>query len=394
MAFLVKKKKFKFLVTLKLVDLSAIPFVNGILFCKIRLLHGGSFTDLSSREEVQENCVQWRKQSRFMCKMSASSATGVLDPSVCRVSVRKELKGGKTFMKLGFVDLNLAEFAGAGTTTRCYILEGYDTKHTRQDNSILKVSISLQLLSGDPCFKTPLSTAKPIEVLGRQNSLAPDCKGDDGKASHTSGDDGKGSPASLCSRPSFSRLSRCRSFLAAGAISEDSDSVPLATEDLLRKRHSRNSSASSQVSKLSGSSSECSPSVSRFELTHRRDGSSGSSGLSSGIGSMADIQEGGKDMSPEKAAAQPFRPALLRSERLSRRKKETAESRPTRVEDTRVDADDIVEEIVRSQDFSQCSNTEDSGLKLYVGRDGTIRLGGLQSDNRWCDYKPVVIDSH
>ncbi|GCB64622.1 hypothetical protein scyTo_0009842 [Scyliorhinus torazame] len=355
MAFLVKKKKFKFLVTLKVVDLSAVPFVNGILFCKMRLLHGGSFTDLSSREEVQENCVQWRKESRFMCKMSASSATGVLDTSLCRVSVRKELKGGKTFVKLGFVDLNLAEFAGAGSTTRCYILEGYDTKNTRQDNSILK------------------------------NSLALDCKGDDGK----------GSPTSLCSRPSFSRLSGCRSFLATGVISEDSDNLQHAPEELIRKRHSRNPSASSQLSKFSGYSSERSPSVSRSELSHRRDGSSGSSGLSSGIGSMADIWEGGKDLSPQKESAAPplFRP-VQRSERLSRRKKEAAESRPTQVDDTRVDADDIVEEIVRSQDFSQSSNTEDSGLQLYVGRDGTIRLGGLQSANRWCDYKPVVIESH
>ncbi|XP_038671905.1 protein FAM102A-like [Scyliorhinus canicula] len=320
-----------------------------------------------------------------MCKMSANSATGVLDTSLCRVSVRKELKGGKTFVKLGFVDLNLAEFAGAGSTTRCYILEGYDTKNTRQDNSILKVSISLQLLSGDPCFKTPPSTAKPIAVLGHQNSLAMDCKGDDGK----------GSPTSLCSRPSFSRLSRCRSFLATGVISEDSDNVQHPPEELIRKRHSRNPSASSQLSKFSGYSSERSPSVSRSELTHRRDGSSGSSGLSSGIGSMADIWEGGKDLSPQKESAAPplFRP-VPRSERLSRRKKEAAESRPTQVDDTRVDADDIVEEIIRSQDFSQSSNTEDSGLQLYVGRDGTIRLGGLQSDNRWCDYKPVVIESH
>ncbi|XP_060706319.1 early estrogen-induced gene 1 protein-like [Hemiscyllium ocellatum] len=373
MAFLMmKKKKFKFLVSLTVVHLSAVPFINGILYCKIRLLDGGSFREESTRQEVQENCVQWRKKSRFMCKMSASSATGVLDPSICRISVRKELKGGKSFVKLGFVDLNLAEFAGSGSTARCYILEGYDTKKTRQDNSILKVSISLQLLSGDPCFKTPPSTAQPIEVLGRQDSLAPDCKGDDGKGSPVS-EDGS------------SKLSRSRSFLAAAGVVEDLENTThVAPEEMIRQRHSRNSSACSQVSKFSGYSSECSPSVSRSESTHRREDSSGSSGL----GSMADV----RDLGPEKSTV-PFRPPL-RSERLSRRKTEAAESRPTRVEDTRVDADDIVEEIVRSQDFSQSSNTEDSGLQLYVGRDGTVRLGGVQSENRWCDYKPVVIESH
>lgn len=45
------------------------------------------------------------------------------------------------YLQLGFADLNLAEFAGSGSTVRCCILEGYDTKNTRQDNSILKVCV-------------------------------------------------------------------------------------------------------------------------------------------------------------------------------------------------------------------------------------------------------------
>ncbi|XP_078422445.1 early estrogen-induced gene 1 protein-like [Cetorhinus maximus] len=166
MAFLLKKKRFKFLVSLTLEELSAVPFVNGILFCKIRLLHGGTFTDLSSREEVQQNCVRWRKRTRFMCKMSASPVTGVLDPSICRVSVRKELKGGKAFIKLGFVDLNLAEFAGAGSTTRCYILEGYDNKNRRQDNSILKGGNLLFLTRSDRHGSdSPLDCRKPARYI-------------------------------------------------------------------------------------------------------------------------------------------------------------------------------------------------------------------------------------
>lgn len=44
-------------------------------------------------------------------------------------------------LQLGFADLNLAEFAGSGNTTRRCLLEGYDTKNTRQDNSILKVNL-------------------------------------------------------------------------------------------------------------------------------------------------------------------------------------------------------------------------------------------------------------
>lgn len=41
------------------------------------------------REQVQANCVRWRKRFSFPCKMSANAGTGVLDPCVCRVSVRK-----------------------------------------------------------------------------------------------------------------------------------------------------------------------------------------------------------------------------------------------------------------------------------------------------------------
>lgn len=57
-----------------------------------------------------------------------------------------------SWLQLGFADLNLAEFAGSGSTVRCCLLEGYDTKNTRQDNSILKVpagsaTVEIPLLS-------------------------------------------------------------------------------------------------------------------------------------------------------------------------------------------------------------------------------------------------------
>jgi hypothetical protein len=65
----------------------------------------------------------------------------------------QELKGGKSYQKLGFADVNLAEFAGGGLTSRKYLLEGYDSKR-RQDNSTLKLNIDISLLSGDPLFKT------------------------------------------------------------------------------------------------------------------------------------------------------------------------------------------------------------------------------------------------
>jgi N-terminal C2 in EEIG1 and EHBP1 proteins len=125
---------------------------------------------------VKNHAVKWGQKFEFPCKMSANASTGVLDPCLLRISVRKEIKGGRSYQvsvgcgcdiqsiidhndvvvsflqKLGFIDLNLAEFAGSGETKRRCLLEGYDTRH-RQDNSMLKVAIKMHMLSGDILFK-------------------------------------------------------------------------------------------------------------------------------------------------------------------------------------------------------------------------------------------------
>ncbi|XP_028852975.1 protein FAM102A [Denticeps clupeoides] len=368
MAFLVKKKKFKFHTHFALEELTAVPFVNGLLFCKIRLLDGGDFATSSSREEVQQNCVRWKKRFSFVCKMSANPSTGILDPCICRVSVRKELKGGKAYSKLGFADLNLAEFAGSGFISRCFLLEGYDTKNTRQDNSILKVTIGMTLRSGDPCFKTPSSTAKSISVPGQDPSLQLDCKGEGM---------GEGSqPHLIKPRPSV---------LTAG-LTEDPDLSQSSPDETFRSGHSRNSSYTSQHSKLSGYSTEHSCSSSLSDLTHRRNTSTGSS-ASGGL--SVDIPSEG-----ERSAERPPRP-VLPTNRPPRRKQDSVESHPSWVNDTRIDADDIVEKIVQSQNFAD-RNNEDSNLRLLVSRDGTTALSGVHLDNRVTAgvYEPVVIESH
>lgn len=49
MAFIIKKKKYKFKVELQLDELVEVPFLNAVLFAKIRLMDGGSFQEYSSR---------------------------------------------------------------------------------------------------------------------------------------------------------------------------------------------------------------------------------------------------------------------------------------------------------------------------------------------------------
>lgn len=48
MAFMMKKKKYKFEVDLNLEEMIEVPFLNAVLFAKIRLLDGG-FQEISNR---------------------------------------------------------------------------------------------------------------------------------------------------------------------------------------------------------------------------------------------------------------------------------------------------------------------------------------------------------
>ncbi|XP_041705284.1 protein FAM102B-like isoform X1 [Coregonus clupeaformis] len=399
---MMKKKKFKFKVDFELDELSSVPFVNGVLFCKVRLLDGG-FSEESSREPVHANCVCWKKSFSFPCKMSATAGTGVLDPCVCRVSVRKELKGGKTYAKLGFADLNLAEFAGSGNTTRRCLLEGYDTKNTRQDNSILKVIISTQLMSGDPCFKTPPSTGTFIGVQRDAESLLQERKGGDTQKAFMESREGK------CSSGS---------------------------DELGGSRHSRTSSYASQQSKASGYSTGHSRSSSLSECTHRRNTSVGSA--STGIASIPEPSDDNRDsrdqresrdrergdrearmgMIPPTAGASactartehptatsttssckgtPVKSASS-SERLNRHlvKQCSMEGQMMRVEASRVDADDVVEKILQGQDFTPNmldSSHEEEGLRLFVGPGGSTALGSHHLPTRVGAgaYEQVVI---
>ncbi|XP_048505739.1 protein FAM102B isoform X2 [Athalia rosae] len=292
MAFMMKKKKYKFSVEVGLEELTAVPFVSAVLFAKLRLLDGGSFVDHSTREEVQEHTVQWNAKFEFLCKMSANASTGVLDPCILRISVRKEVKGGRSFQKLGFTDLNLAEFAGAGQSRRRCLLEGYDARH-RQDNSMLRVAIRMNMLSGDILFKVPSPSLKQTQLavpgvpgipgVGADESSGPERCGS--REDYVSSGSLAGSIASASS--GFGSLPKKRpplfaSELLSGAETYDpmtlSEVIPSAipietlTEAHTESGHSRNSSNTSQLSKGSGYGSLNSHSQ------HSRQSSSGDSG--------------------------------------------------------------------------------------------------------------------
>ncbi|XP_077078113.1 EEIG family member 2 isoform X1 [Siphateles boraxobius] len=371
MAFIMmKKKRFKFKVDVELEELSSVPFVNGVLFCKVRLTDGG-FSEESSREPVLVNCVKWKKRFSFLCKLCANAGTGVLEPCVFRISVRKELKGGKTFAKLGFADLNLAEFAGSGSTTRHCLLEGYNTKNARQDNSILKVIINMQLMSGDPCFKTPPSTSMTIGFPGdTETCLHEDRRGETQK-----------SPLICTENPGKSGLSH--------------GSVP---DEVGKCGHSRNASYASQQSKLSGLfihtkcySTGHSRSSSLTELSHRRNLSAGSA--STGIGSLPEPSEVRESRTPlPQDLATPSHSGITANRHPV--KQDSVESQLKRMDATRVDADDIIETILQGQDFSRSildSSNEEEGLRLFVGPGGSTALGSQHTRVGAGAFEQVVI---
>jgi len=65
----------------------------------------------------------------------------------------QEMEGGRSYLRLGYADINLAEFAGVKyVSNHCYLLDGYNSR-SRQDNSLLKVTIDMAQLSGDSLFK-------------------------------------------------------------------------------------------------------------------------------------------------------------------------------------------------------------------------------------------------
>lgn len=162
------KKKYLFNVCLELEELSNVALRNEFIFVKIRQKNGGKLNYLSSKSEVREHRVIWNEKINFKCKTQANASTGILNECYLRFSIRKETRLGGTH-KLGFVDVNLSEYACCGRQSGRYLLEGYSSL-TRLDNSILKFFIDMQLLSGDPLFKRHTNTIEETMVDAQQLS--------------------------------------------------------------------------------------------------------------------------------------------------------------------------------------------------------------------------------
>ncbi|KAJ2946775.1 hypothetical protein O0L34_g12839 [Tuta absoluta] len=310
MAFMTKKKRYKFEVVCCLEELTEVPFVSAVLFAKVRLLDGGNFQEHSSREEVKNHAVRWNAQFSFMCKMCANANTGVLEPALMRISVRKESKGGRSYQKLGFCDVNLAELAGSGETTRRCLLEGYELRRgMRQDNSVLRIRVRMNMISGDPLFKVPeRKQDAPVEAAGGGGERG---GGDSGSESAPAAEDDCGSSTassgfgSLTKRKNFEGHSQPLSSLPSCELpSPEAEEPPISISD----HPGLTISSATGAASTGGSCAAC---IQQQQHTHSRNSSNTSGDMSSkasGYGSSVSAASAHSRQSSEGDSAGDTRP--------------------------------------------------------------------------------------
>jgi len=241
-------------------------------------------------------------------------------------------------VKLGFVDLDLAEFAGAGLTHKRSLLEGYSNTHHRSDNSTLKVSIEMTLLHGDPLFKRPSRASSsfyaPLPTQGTSATVPSD----------------PGTPIDESHPQSLSGSSTKESFTDAVTV-EDGVMLPPCV-GILPLPGTPLNSAKTVPPPNTNNTNHHDPSHSRNSSQQ----SKGSFASGSGYGS------------------------------LSTHSRQGSSEVENRVDATRVNPEDIIQELVATNLTQTAlaeeeSHDDDVGLEIYVGRDGTATLGSRSGTN-------------
>ena len=109
--------------------------------------------------------MTWNTEFIFEINVSIGR-DGVLNPCELQISVKQEVNEGRSTEKVGSVQLNLSEFAGERMVTKKILLRDSNV------NSVLKMTIDMKLLKGDPSFLVPRSTFAEdivdLEKIGRE----------------------------------------------------------------------------------------------------------------------------------------------------------------------------------------------------------------------------------
>lgn len=409
MAFMMKKKRYKFQADLCLDELTEVSYSKAILFAKVRQLDGGSFTDMSRRMEVQNHCVKYSARFTFPCKMNANANSGILDTCKCRISIRMEEKGGRHFRKLGFVDVNLAEYAGAGPSTQRYILQPYESSH-RLDNSIVQLTVNITLREGDTIFQRPLTRQQPILLPGEENRRTSEIPSGASSTTPTvtcPPTTVSGSPMQTATGTVLTSVTQLdkdqRPWVAAqkaaGGVINSGRMSFNCNNDLVSKgddltvdpaSHTRNSSTNSQFSKGSGYESQNSqPVLNGQNLGYNLEKDKGpGGGPALADGHSRQSSSGGDSNCGRNPSQGSSDTGFFGSMEKEKRRREA-------LGEGRVDAETVITELLESVDLDkvvqEADDAETSGLQLYVGKDGTVTFD--KNNSRLTnDYEPVVID--
>ncbi|KAI6173006.1 RDD domain-containing protein [Aphelenchoides besseyi] len=199
-----RKKKIKFAVELVISRLTDVSLLNARLFAKVRLLDHGSFVATTDSKELRgHTCVLYtppevsdlaangaqktdensenrpttsgkplnsnedplyalnenqteRQPFRFLCRIPYNSETLQLEECRCKISIRKVERANRVPTKLGFMIVNLSEFANSGLVpiSKSYLLDGY-TGRQRQDNQRVHIAVRMCNQMSDPLIKVP-----------------------------------------------------------------------------------------------------------------------------------------------------------------------------------------------------------------------------------------------
>merc|ERR550539_644104 len=359
--------------------------------------------------EVQNHCVKYSARFSFPCKMNANANSGILETCKCRISIRMEERGGRHFRKLGFVDVNLAEYAGAGPSTQRYILQPYESSH-RLDNSIVQLTINITLREGDTIFQRPLTHQQPILLPGEENRRTSEIPSGASSTTPTvtfPPTTVSGSPMQTATGTVLASVTQLdkdqRPWVAAqkaaGGVINSGRMSFNCNNDLVSKgddltvdpaSHTRNSSTNSQFSKGSGYESQNSqPVLNGQNVGHNQEKDKGPGGEGGFTGRHSRQSSSGAESNCGRNPSQGSSDTGFfgSMEKEKRRREALGEGR--------VDAETVITELLESVDLDkvvqEADDAETSGLQLYVGKDGTVTFD--KNNSRLTnDYEPVVID--
>ncbi|KAI8826660.1 N-terminal C2 in EEIG1 and EHBP1 proteins-domain-containing protein [Fimicolochytrium jonesii] len=155
--FVSKARKVKFEATCVVHDLTNLPYVSGLYYVKWKLkMKEGS----SQKCTVKDHTVTFDTPIPLQPTLIIGK-DGVLLPCELILYIRQTgVNAGKGSEDVGRVVVNLAEFGAERERTRRYLLQD------SRVNSILRITVKMQLVKGDPTYKVPETTLRDLSSEG------------------------------------------------------------------------------------------------------------------------------------------------------------------------------------------------------------------------------------